>query len=682
MKILGQICLLASFVGFGFTAFAYLAARRSADRWLRRVGAITAAASVVSLSVVMGVLAWALLVKDFQFEYVARYSSNLLPWYYSLSALWVGQAGSILLWAWFLGVLGLAFRFWPRRESSEFHDPAFGILMAYACFLVALMVFAADPMAASVDKPHEGAGLSPLLQHPAMLIHPPIVLLAYAIWAVPFALVVAALMVNRLDVQWVRHARPWTLVAWITLGSGILLGANWSYEELGWGGYWAWDPVENGSLIPWLTGTALIHTMMAWQYRQVLKKTAIVLALATFGLCNFATFLTRSGIFSSLHAFSSSPIGWLFLVLLVILSAVGGYYVFARRAGLKPERPIGSVVSCEGFVIISTLTLTLLAVVTIVGTLNSAISSALTGQAMLVGPAFYNNVLIPTGMLLLIGTAMTPLLRWGKAPSASQRKRLLISACIGVAGVVAAVAGGYRHPITLAVMGVGVMALAALASEVLNDAKNQNSGGLPLRALQALRQGRHRYAGFLVHLGFVFLAVGVAGSSLGSQQQQFLMKEGESVEWAGRKIRLSRIHQRDLPDKFVAEAELEISRGGGAPAIVRPAQHFHRLQEQWTTEVAIHATWGGDFYTILHRNADLGEASLTFVDNPLMRWMWFGGWVMGIGIVARLWPDRRKSAATVSMAAAVSASPDGGIQRRAAAAALLIALLNMPSFMA
>ena len=336
MTTLGQICLLVAMVGSGFGAFACLAGWKSGHKTLVRSGVAAATAGVVALSVVVVVLAWALAARDFSFAYVAEYSSRGLPWQFALSAFWVGQAGSLLMWAWFLGILALVYRFRPRRGTDPLLDPAFGVLAAYLAFLVAVMVFGADPMEPSLSSLTEGDGLGPALQHPAMLIHPPLVFLGYAGWAVPFAIAVAALLTGRLDAGWIRHARPWALFSWIVLGVGILLGAEWAYEELGWGGYWSWDPVENGSLIPWLTGTALIHTLMAWQYRGVLKKTALLLALATLALCNFAAFLTRSGIFSSLHAFSESPIGWMFLVLLSGLGVGGVLLVVLHRAAWPP----------------------------------------------------------------------------------------------------------------------------------------------------------------------------------------------------------------------------------------------------------------------------------------------------------------------------------------------------------
>ena len=259
MRIIGQLCLLAAFVGSGYSAFATLAGWLSEHRTLRRSGLFAGVGRVVALTVTLATLAWALVTKDFSFKYVTQYSNWLLAWHYSLSALWVGQAGSLLLWSWCLGCLAVAYRFWPGTQSSPLRDGSLGVLMACLCFLVAIMVFGADPMEPSLVVPKDGVGLGPLLHHPAMLVHPPIVFIGYAAWTIPFALAVAALLSNRLDADWVREARGWSLFAWTVLGVGILLGASWAYEELGWGGYWGWDPVENGSLIPWLTGSALIH---------------------------------------------------------------------------------------------------------------------------------------------------------------------------------------------------------------------------------------------------------------------------------------------------------------------------------------------------------------------------------------------------------------------------------------
>jgi cytochrome c-type biogenesis protein CcmF len=635
--------LLGALVASGYAAFACIAGYWRGHGAVARSGELSAVAALLALSGVTGVLAWALLVNDFRFAYVAQHSNRVLPWHYSLSALWVGQAGSLLLWAWFSGVLAIAYRFWPRRAPSRLRQPALGVLMACLCFLVAVMIFGADPMQRSLGTPRDGAGLSPLLQHPAMLIHPPIVFLGYAGWTIPFAVAVVALAGGRIDASWIREARPWALFSWVVLGGGILWGAQWAYEELGWGGYWAWDPVENGSLIPWLTGTALIHTMMAWQHCGVLKKTALSLAVATLALCAVATFLTRSGVFSSLHAFGQSPVGWMFLGLTVAVLAAGGTLMLLGRKDLVAGRPIPSVWSREAFVLISATALLLLAGAALAGTLSGPASKIVFGRPVVVGIAFYNNILIPTGLVLLATTAAAPLLRWGAAPQPAQRRALFIATGAGGVAAVLALAIGRRHPIELAVAWLAAAAAVALAGALLLDVRRPGSRGPVKRLWETLRAGRRQYAGYLIHMGFVCLAVGVAGSSLGTRRQEVVMNEGQTIEWAGRSIHCAKLIERELPDKLVAEAQLEVSRRGAAAATMLPAQHLHKLQNEWTTEVAIDSTWSGDFYVILHGAEGQGRVSLTLIENPMMRWMWCGGWIAGLGALVGLWPAGRRS---------------------------------------
>ena len=662
MMALGELGLLAAFVAVGFAAFACHWGARWDNRNLHRAGLASAIGGMLALTVVMVVLACALLLKDFSFNYVAQYSSRNLPWHYSLSALWVGQAGSLLLWAWMLGILALAFRFWPGKQPNDLRDRAFGILMAYCGFLIMIMVFAADPMEANIAPGTEGAGLSPLLQHPAMLIHPPIVFLGYAAWAVSCALAIAALSSRRqssssrgqrvddvtssdamFDSSWVRIARPWALLAWTILGGGILLGAHWSYEELGWGGYWAWDPVENGSLIPWLTGSALIHTLMTWQHCGMLKKTSLALALATFGMCNFATFLTRSGIFSSLHAFSQSPIGWLFLGLMSVLGVGGAVLIARHREQLVADKPFASIWTREAFVTISAIAMLLLATVTVVGTLSVALSDAVIGRRIVVGPEFYNRALLPVALVVLSTMTAAPLLRWGARPTARQKQALLVSAVVAFMATVLVFVSGIRHPLALIVTLLAAYCLATHMAPLALDSW-QRDAERPWRGLlHALVNGRRMYASFAMHLGVICIVIGVTGSSLGTRRHELAMKQGEVVAWGGRTIQFQRLIQRELPDTLVVEAELRITRAGEAPICMLPAQHLHRLQDQWTTEVAIHSTWGGDFYTILHGGADQGAVRLTLVENPLMRCIWFGGWVIAFGTGVRLWPTYRRA---------------------------------------
>jgi cytochrome c-type biogenesis protein CcmF len=648
MILFGQLCLLAAFVASGYAAFACLVGWRGQHPRLNRAGAGAAAASVLALTLVSAILAVALLLKDFRFAYVAQYTSRSLSWPYALSAFWVGQAGSLLLWAWLVGILAMIYRFWPRRTPNPLREPAFAVLMAYQCFLVAIMVFGADPMQPGLAVPREGDGLSPLLQHPAMLLHPPVVFLGYAGSAIPFALALAALLSGRLDAAWIRDARPWAFFTWAVLGLGILLGAYWAYEELGWGGYWSWDPVENGSLIPWLTVTAMLHAAMAYRQRGSLKRMTLVLAVATFAACNFAAFLTRSGIFSSLHAFSQSPIGWMFLLLMVALALAAAVLLIYRRAATRPENPISGLLAKEGVVATSVFVLILLAAAVFLGTVSLPVSQVFFPHKVLVGAGFYNGVLIPTGLLLLAAMAVAPLLRWG-APLESAQMRALAVAM--VAGLLAAGLSWFaivRHPLAMVVIGPAVMAAIAIAASWAMDAGLHFSAPLWLDLLRALRNRRRTYAGYAMHLGLACLAVGVAGSSLDTQQHEATLSRGETMHWAGHDVRFVRLLQNALPEKLVVQAELEVAADGATPYTLLPAQEYHVLQNQWRSKVAIHSAWSGDFYTILHSGEGQDRIRLTVMHNPLMRWMWLAGWIVVAGAVPWFWPAGRSAVKTVS----------------------------------
>ncbi|MEX0613977.1 MAG: cytochrome c biogenesis protein CcsA, partial [Pirellulales bacterium] len=486
MRVLGQLFLLLCLVATGYGGFLAVVRGRDAYRTTQRVVTWLALVGVVSLSLTVAILAWALVSLDFRFEYVAQYASRLLPWHYCLSALWVGQAGSLLLWAWMMSVLAILMRFVPVADTT-LRNTASGLLLANVGFLVIVMVFAANPMAPSIIAADEGAGLSPLLQHPSMLIHPPIIFLAYSVWAVPCALALAALIRGRLDTTWTHMARPWALAAWTLLGAGLLLGAHWAYQELGWGGYWGWDPVENGSLLPWLTGTALIHSLMTWRQCGALKKTALSLAMITYALCNFATFLTRSGIFSSVHAFSESPIGWLFLGLMGALLLGGIALLIQRRNQLRGERLIKSYWARETLVCVSIFLLLSLTGVILVGTLVAPLSKMLVGRMIQVGPQFYNNVLPPIGLGLLAMTAVVPLLQWGANPTSDARRLLIVSSVVSMVGVIAAFAFGVRHPLALAVAGLATFAVVALLAAWFHDAGRRQASPSRWGLINALR---------------------------------------------------------------------------------------------------------------------------------------------------------------------------------------------------
>ncbi|MFO0868741.1 MAG: cytochrome c-type biogenesis CcmF C-terminal domain-containing protein [Pirellulales bacterium] len=653
MRMLGQVALLAAFVTAGYGAFSALAFPWADRDDQRRRRHVLAATTVCLLTIVLGILAYALVVKDFSFEYVGRSTSTQLPWYYSLSSLWVGQAGSLLLWAWLLGAFSLVFSMSARQGSSQVRSTALGILQACLTFLLAIIVLAADPMQATTLPRTDGVGLSPLLQHPAMLLHPPVVFAGYAAWAIPFAVVLAALIHRSLDSFWLRQASSWSLLGWMILGGGILLGAHWAYQELGWGGYWAWDPVENGSLVPWLTGTALVHSLLAWRYRQMLPRTSVALAIATFALCNWATFLTRSGIFSSVHAFSQSPIGWMFLLEMLLVGLAGGAVLWLRRDQLPSHQLFRVLLTRECLILVSTALLILFSLVVIVGTLIAPVSGMWSGRTIQFGPEFYQRVLVPVGLTLLALTSLVPLLRWGHSPQRLQRRLLVVSSLAAVAGIGVAASCGVRSITGLGVAGIATLAASVLLAAWSCDARlystlRRNSvrnwpTKLGAQLTTTLLLQRRRYAAYTIHLGFVLLSVGVAGSSLGTRQEQFEIPEGQAISWNGWNVRHVELVQRTTADRLIAEAQLEVTGPGRATAHLAPARHWHRKQDEWTSEVAIHSTWRGDLYVILH--AGLGEGSIlvTLVDNPLITWLWWGGCLSLVGAVTALWPSQRRS---------------------------------------
>lgn len=641
MRLLGEIGLLVSLVSTGYAAFLSIVPESDARRLRPRLALTIALAGQIALSTTVLVLACALVWRDFRFEYVAQYASRQLPWQYCLSALWVGQAGSLLLWAWMMGAMAILLRVWPSPDSGV-RNTAFGLVMGNVCFLVAVMVFAADPMAANRLASEEGAGLSPLLQHPSMLIHPPIVFLAYSAWSVPCALALGALSLGRANKSWLGMARPWALAAWALLGAGLLIGAHWAYQELGWGGYWGWDPVENGSLVPWLTGTAFIHSMLAWRHRECLKKTTTALAIVTFGLCNFATFLTRSGIFSSVHAFSESPIGWMFLALMLALAASGATLLVRRRELLVGSPLPNSILARESLAFASILLLLLLTIVVVAGTLVAPLSRAFVGRMIQVGPEFYNNVLLPIALAILAMTTAVPLLQWGGPPPASERRVLALCFAFAAGGAAAATLAGWRDYLTASVAALAVLTATVAGLACVHDARRHNSHGFVYGWMAALRRGRRPYAAYTIHLGIACVAVGVTGSSAGTQRTELILSEGDAIQWAGRQVRYVRLEQSQLPDKLVAEAVLEIACDDGPPVTLRPARHLHLLQNEWTTEVAVHSSWSSDFYTVLHAGLGNGQISLTLVDNPMVRWIWTGGILTIVSAVVAALPSIRR----------------------------------------
>jgi cytochrome c-type biogenesis protein CcmF len=414
--------LLFSFILAGYAAYAaFMGGRWRSDQMIASAERSAVTLFVLS-SLMMAALVVAFITRDFSLEYVAQYTNRTLPMFYTISAVWAGQSGSLLLWAWLLCLFAAIVVWQNRRKNRKLLPYVLGTILFTAFFFFGLMVYATSPFARLPQPAADGNGLNPMLQNPGMVMHPPTLYLGYVGFTVPFAFALAALLANRLDAQWIRSTRRWTLFSWLFLTLGNLFGAKWAYVELGWGGYWAWDPVENASLMPWLTGTAFLHSVMIQEKRGMLKVWNLVLVILTFGLTIFGTFITRSGIISSVHSFGVSNLGPLFLIFLgaILLVALG--LLWWRWPQLKSENQLEALVSRESSFLFNNLLLVGMAFAVFWGTIFPIISEAVRGVKITVGPPFFNQVNVPIGLALLALTGICPLIAWRKASERNLRR--------------------------------------------------------------------------------------------------------------------------------------------------------------------------------------------------------------------------------------------------------------------
>jgi len=504
MKFIGQLCLLVALLTSGYAAIVLLVFRRSATRRLLHSANICGMVALLSLTGAIGMLA-------------STYSSPTLPWRDSLSALWAGPAGSLLLWAWALAGLSAVFRL-SRTSDVRLRDCAFGVLLGNLAVIAVILVFAAHPFKPGLATPSEGADLSPLLQDPSKLIHPPVIFCAYAACAIPFALTVAALLLGKLDAAWTHLVRPWALFAWSALIVGPVLGAIWAHHEFGWIGDRSSHLVENAPILPWLTGTAFLYCLMAWRGGNCLKKTTVALGIGTFGLCYFATFLIHGSVFNGIQAFTVRPIGWMFLAVTAALMGGGLALLIARRRELLPERVAQSWLARESMIFISTLSLVTLALVVMASALVAPLSQVLLGRMIIVDPLYYSRAVILVGLVLLAATAVVPLLQWGERPDRRQRRVFAFCLAVGkIAASLGAVAG-LRQFASVWVVGFATVAITAFVGAMILELRHGDPHGALPRIGPSLRHTRRRFAGYGAHLAIIMLAIGMTGSSLGTHR--------------------------------------------------------------------------------------------------------------------------------------------------------------------
>ena len=612
-----------------------------------------AAYAVHALVAIAVLVLWrALIIRDFSLEYVASYSSSTLSLPYTMAALWGGQAGSLLFWVLILTCMSTVVHLQNRERNAALMPYVTATLMTIAVFFLALLVFITGPFERLPVPASEGADLNPLLQNYWMLIHPPSLYLGYVGCSVPFAFAIAALATGRLGDVWIRTTRRWTLFAWFFLTVGNILGARWAYEELGWGGYWAWDPVENAAFLPWLSCTAFLHSVMIQEKKNMLKMWNMVLVLLTFCLTIFGTFLTRSGIVSSVHSFTQSGLGPFFVGFLLMVIAIVVVLVAMRRTLLRGENEIDSFLSREAAFLFNNLLLIGIAFATFWGTIFPVISEAVRGIKITVGPPFFNKVNAPLGLALLFMTGVGPVIAWRRASARNLRRSFAVPLTLGFVTGVVIFAAGWRNYYAVVCFSLAAFVLSTIFMEFYRGTRARQAlmGESASRALANLvGRNRRRYGGYVIHIGVVMAFVGIAASSAFRLEEQETIRKGDVVQVGAFTLTYNDIHFTDGPHYSSMLAEIAVKKNGTAVATMFPEKRFYKKQQQPTTEVALRSTLLEDLYLVLGSYDDKsGLMTLIVFVNPLVNWLWLGGLVMMLGTVIVMSPTAAEQRAVAA----------------------------------
>jgi cytochrome c-type biogenesis protein CcmF len=696
MAGLGFACLLLALAlcayGIGASLYGVRTGRVEFSESGRR--SVYALAGV--LTVAMAVLEIAFLGNNFAFNAVADTSSRSTPAFYRAAAVWASQEGSLLLWAWLMSLWSSLALFLTRKRLRDVAAYATAIMLGFGGFFVGLMVFYANPFATTNPVPPEGVGLDPLLRFPTMMIHPPMLYSGYTLCTIPFAFGMGALLARRVDADWIKVIRRFAFAAWLFLGFGILLGALWSYSELGWGGYWGWDAVENASLMPWLTGTAFLHSLMIQEKRGMLKVWNVSLALATGTLAIMGTFLVRSGVLDSIHAFGGHTLGVPFVIL--IAGMIGGsiYLVVSRRDMLRSEHRLDSLLSRESIFLANNLVLVGLCFVIFWGTYFPLISEAVTGQEASVGPPWFDRYTVPLALILVLLSGIGPVIAWRRATLANARRNFLVPIACGLAMLVALeVAGVTQKPLALVMFCFAAFVFGSVGQEFFRGTRARRAMAgepLPLALLGLVRRNRRRYGGYIIHLGIAVLFVGVAASSSFQHASQLGLRPGQSTRVGDYEIRYVRPTATITPKYDEAHtgstlslgAILDVTEHGHHVATLNPSEGFYASDEasqgtvssllggQAVSHVAMNGSLTRNVWTAiepdieapnLKRIVTAGNSTLppdealvaiaymaraylkrppptqfNFLVSPLVFWIWIGGLIaFGGGLIA-LWP--------------------------------------------
>jgi cytochrome c-type biogenesis protein CcmF len=588
----------------------------------------------------------ALLNLDFSLKYVALNASSDLSTIYRITALWAGQAGSLLLWCLILSIYTSLVVIQNRRRS-RFTPYVLATLAAVSTFFIFLVAFVESPFEKLPFVAEEGRGLNPILQNAYMAIHPLTLYLGYVGVTVPFAFGMGALLSGKLDDEWIRQSRKWALIAWTFLSLGLLLGARWAYLELGWGGYWAWDPVENAAFMPWLVATAFVHSVMIQEKRGMLKKWNLSLIILTFFLAIFGTFITRSGIISSVHSFAQSDIGPYFLGFIGFILIFSFAMFTFRIEDLKSENHFDSIVSRESAFIFNNLLFLAAAFTVFLGTIFPIISELITRNKILVGPPYFNRVNVPIGLVLILLMGIGPLISWRKASKDNLIRNFTFPVAIGVLTSVILLILGIRHIYALISFGLCAYVTGTVFIEYYRGIKVRTRRGENyLRAFgRLISKNRRRYGGYIVHLGVVLIVIGITASSVFVRQKEATLKTGESMSVGDFTLRFDDLSQYTTDAKHATAASLSVFDGERKIGSMIPEKNVYKYsgnrEINQETEVAILSSFTHDLYVILSSFQD-GSASFRVLINPMLSWIWAGGVVLLLGAIVTMWPTPRQ----------------------------------------
>ncbi len=642
---LGQgVLLVALVLALGGAALA-AAGGRSGRPALLESAQHAAVAVFVLITAGFALLVYAFLTFDFSVRYVAGNTNLGTPFYYRITGVWGALEGSLVLWGWMLALYTLILVVRHRERSREFHPWVLTVMLGILSFFLVVMTLAAPPFSRLSPVPADGRGLNPLLEDTGMITHPVALYLGFTGFTVPFAFAVAALVTGRLGDAWIQLTRRWTLVAWYFLSLGLLIGGWWSYHVLGWGGYWAWDPVENAAFMPWLTGTAFLHSVMIQERRRMLKLWNLTLVILTFSLTLFGTFLTRSGVIASVHAFTQGAVGILFLAFLAVVVLTGLGLLAWRWDALRGQGELDSVVSRESAFLLNNLLLVAAAFTVFFGTVFPLISEAVRGVKVSVGAPFFNQVNVPLflGLVFLMGVG--PLIAWRRASLDNLRRNFLAPVAIGLAGAAVFFALGVRSALAVLSLALTLFVAATIALDYTRATRARlRSGERLLPAMGGLLVRHHRrYGGFVVHLGVLVIAVGITGSHAWSVQTETTLKVGESARLAGYEVRFDGLQAAEASNHFRVVGTFTVANGR-ARGVMQPAKKFY---PQETTPIAAVDYWAGlleDVYLVLGDFArDGSQATVKIQVNRMVTWIWIGGLVLTLGTLLAVGPERRRS---------------------------------------